>query len=206
MEGNHKLRKSNDWTGNSKSVFTPLGASNHSDRERASLDFYASPPSAITDLLAKHEIPRMSIWECATGECNLAKPLQDAGYNVITSDIVERAEPIDYVEDFLTTTELRAPIVLTNPPYRNACEFVLHALELGAEYVYMFLKTTFLEGQSRYEQLFSAYPPKEIWVFTKRVQVALNNNPEEFKKSSAVSYSWFIWEKGFNGSPSVHWI
>ena len=206
MEEIRKLRKLNDWTGNSKSIFTPLGASNHSDRERASLDFYASPSHVVTDLLAKHEIPHMPIWECAAGELNLAEPLWANGYEVITSDIVQRSKPIDHIEDFLTTTELRAPIVLTNPPYRDASKFVLHALELGADYVYMLLKTTFLEGQSRYDELFSIYPPKEVWVFTKRVQVALNNDPKEFEKSSAVSYSWFIWEKGFNGSPSVHWI
>lgn len=200
------MKKSADWTGNSHSVFTPLGASSHSTRSRASRDFYGSPPSIITDLLAKHRIPHMPIWECAAGELNLVEPLEAAGYEVVTSDIIERNAKLDYVEDFLATKELRAPIVLTNPPYSEAKEFILHAIELGAEYVYMFLKTTFLETQSRYEELFSIYPPKEVWVFSKRVQVALNNDPEEFKKSSAVSYCWFIWEKGFKGDPTIHWI
>ena len=195
-----------DWTGNTKSVFTTIGASNHSNKIRPAFDFYASPSSIITSLLQKHSIPHLPIWECAAGENNLAYPLEQAGYKVITSDIVQRKVPIDYVEDFLQTKELRAPIVLTNPPYREAKEFILHSIELGAEYVYMFLKTTFLEGQERYSDLFSKYPPKEIWVFSKRVQVALNNNPEEFKKSSAVSYSWFIWEKGFTGDPTIHWL
>lgn len=195
-----------DWTGNTKSVFTTIGASNHSDKIRPAFDFYASPSSIITSLLQKHSIPHLPIWECAAGENNLVYPLKQAGYRVITSDIVERNAPIDNVEDFLQTKELRAPIILTNPPFREAKEFILHSIELGAEYVYMFLKTTFLEGQERYNDLFSKYPPKEIWVFSKRVQVALNNNPEEFKKSSAVSYSWFIWEKGFNGSPTIHWL
>ena len=552
-----------DWTGNTKSVFTTIGASNHSNKIRPAFDFYASPSSIITSLLQKHSIPHLPIWECAAGENNLVYPLEQAGYKVITSDIEQRKVPIDYVEDFLQTEELRAPIILTNPPYacfdsetecytkrgwlnywdlkeddeilsvnpdtqmlewsginaiiiknyqgeayhflqdkmdilctkdhrmfafskrtkkiqkrdgdlklaqdivstdyiprrgykwvgknidyfalpaingtvyaqpmfkpeikipikdwlqffglwladgycrhtlnssgnsrktigikqsektadyvrdilnklpftvkermdnygrvqscinfninneqlwcyliqfgtsekkyipsfikelspdllqifidsyffgdgsrygengrtyrtvskklaediqeillklgylshiskqkyktskererilyqincpkksiydniyypsskktkivnykgkvwclnlkkngafllrRNgkefisgncAKEFILHSIELGAEYVYMFLKTTFLEGQERYSDLFSKYPPKEIWVFSKRVQVALNNNPEEFKKSSAVSYSWFIWEKGFAGDPTIHWL
>lgn len=195
-----------DWTGNTKSVFTTIGASNHSDKIRPAFDFYASPSSIITSLLQKHSIPYLPIWECASGENNLVYPLEQVGYKVITSDIVERNAPIDYVEDFLQTKELRAPIILTNPPYREAKEFILHSIELGAKYVYMFLKTTFLEGQERYNDLFSKYPPKEIWVFSKRVQVALNNDPEEFKKSSAVSYSWFIWEKGFTGDPTIHWL
>lgn len=200
------MKKLVDWDGNSKSVFSTIGASNHSLREREYLDFYASPSSIVEDLLKYHIIPHRDIWECAAGENNLVFPLQKAGYKVITSDIIERKIKLDYVEDFLSTTQLRAPIILTNPPYNKAKEFIIHSIELGAEYIYMFLKTTFLEGQSRYNELFSKYPPKEIWVFTKRVQVALNNNEEEFKKSSAVSYSWFIWEKGYKGAPMIYWI
>lgn len=200
------MSKSEDWTGNSKSTFVTLGASNHVEHPRAYLDFYATSPTAITRFLEKHTIPRLPIWECAAGENNLVKPLVDAGYQCITSDIVERRTKLDYVEDFLNTRTLRAPIILTNPPYAYAKEFVLHAIDLGADYIYMFLKTTFLEGQARYKDLFSIYPPKEVWVFSAREQAALNNNEEEFKKSSAASYSWFIWEKGFRGNPTIHWI
>lgn len=200
------MKEKKDWTGNKKSTFVTLGASNHTDHSRAWLDFYATSPTAITRLLEKHQIPRMPIWEIMAGEGNLEKPLEAAGYSVITSDIVERREKLDYVEDFFTTTELRAPIILTNPAYSIAMETVLHSVELGAEYIYMFLKTTFLEGQKRYEQLFSLYPPKEIWVFSGREQCAINNDEREFQKSSAASYSWFIWEKGFRGNPTVHWI
>ena len=195
-----------DWIGNDKSVFVTLGASNHTNRERPWFDYYATPVTAITKLLKKYPIPNLPIWECASGENSLVKPLKEAGYYVVTSDIVERREPLDYVEDFLKTTELRAPIILTNPPYSKAKEFVLHSIELGADYVYMFLKTTFLEGQNRYKDLFSLYPPKEVLVFSAREQVALNNDEEEFKKSSAVSYSWFIWEKGYQGRPMIDWI
>ena len=109
------MKEKKDWTGNKKSTFVTLGASNHTDHSRAWLDFYATSPTAITRLLEKHQIPRMPIWEIMAGEGNLEKPLEAAGYTVITSDIVERREKLDYVEDFFTTTELRAPIILTNP-------------------------------------------------------------------------------------------
>ena len=41
-----------DWTGNSKSVHVILGASNHSEGERANDDYYATPPSAVEALLS----------------------------------------------------------------------------------------------------------------------------------------------------------
>ena len=45
-----------DWTGNRKSMFVTLGASNHTDKERESNDFYATDPIAI-DKLVKGTLP-----------------------------------------------------------------------------------------------------------------------------------------------------
>lgn len=41
-----------DWTGNGKSIFTTLGASNHTDKERETNDYYATDPIAIDALLS----------------------------------------------------------------------------------------------------------------------------------------------------------
>ena len=53
-----------DWTGNNNSIWKTLGASNHTDKERQSEDFYATSPDAI-DKLLKVAHPRKQIWECA---------------------------------------------------------------------------------------------------------------------------------------------
>lgn len=71
--------------------------------------------------------------------------------------------------------------------------------------VFMFLKVTFLEGQTRYNKLFSQYPPKKIYVFSKRISCAGNGEFERFP-SSAVAYAWYVWEKGFTGDTVVKWI
>lgn len=36
-----------DWTGNKKSTFVQLGASNHSNKEREQNDFYATDPKSL---------------------------------------------------------------------------------------------------------------------------------------------------------------
>lgn len=41
-----------DWTGNGKSIFTTLGASNHTGKERETNDYYATDPIAIDALLS----------------------------------------------------------------------------------------------------------------------------------------------------------
>ena len=40
-----------DWIGNNKSIYTTLGASNHTDKEREENDYYATDPIAIDKLL-----------------------------------------------------------------------------------------------------------------------------------------------------------
>lgn len=53
-----------NWTGNRKSTFVTLGASNHTDKERESNDFYATDPIAIDKLVKAIHLPH-KIWECA---------------------------------------------------------------------------------------------------------------------------------------------
>ena len=68
----------------------------------------------------------------------------------------------------------------------------------------MFLKLTFLEGQKR-QELFQKYPPKRIHVYSSRIKCA-KNGVFEGVGSSAVCYAWFVWEKGYNGKPTLSWI
>lgn len=108
--------------------------------------------------------------------------------------------------DFLTQTEMFDGDIITNPPYRYAQEFIekAHSLIYDNHKIAMFLKLTFLEGQKR-KKLFEKYPPKTIYVFSQRIKCAKNG---EFDTTgqSAVAYAWFLWQKGFSGSPIVRWI
>ena len=44
-----------DWTGNKTSVYANLGASSHSNTERENNDYYATPPSAVEELLKREK-------------------------------------------------------------------------------------------------------------------------------------------------------
>ena len=95
--------------------------------------------------------------------------------------------------------------IVTNPPYEYAMEFVIKALDIvpQGEKVAMFLRTLFLEGQKRYDKIFKENPPKTVYVFSKR-QVC--SKVDDFTEGSAVSYAWFVWEKGFSGNTEIKWI
>ena len=199
-----------DWNGNKNSIYKTLGASNHTDKEREENDYYATDPVAI-DKLLKFEKPSNFIWECACGEGHLSERLKQYGYEVYSSDLIDRGYYGTNIKDFLNETKLDDDFdILTNPPYKFAKEFVLKSLDLLADgrKCYMFLKLQFLEGKARYNELFSKYPPKNIYVFSERVMCAKNGNFEEMKAGggSAVAYAWFVWEKGYNGKTIIDWV
>ena len=154
-----------DWTGNKKSVFATLGASNHSKQERETMDYYATEPKAIDLLAAKFDIPHR-VWECACGGGSLSQRLKERGHEVISTDIIDRGyEGFNGECDFLSrlfhpTIEGDYAIV-TNPPYKFVTEFVLTALDVLPDgcYLCLFLKTTALESRGRWEKIYKATPP-----------------------------------------------
>lgn len=200
--------KNKDWVGDTNSVYKIIGASNHAiDADRDLHDFYATSASVLDLLKVKFDIPK-NIVEPMAGDGHLSKKLIEMGHNVISYDIIERNYPLHKVIDFFQVKEIpKGYSILTNPAYKIAKETVLHALELveDGQFVIMFLKTTFLEGKARYNELFSKHPPKYVYVFVER-QICAKGGDFENVKSSAVSYSFFVWEKGWNGNTTIEWI
>ena len=201
-----------DWTGNKKTTFVTLGASNHSEKERETNDYYATDPHALKIFLDKLKEDNIelhqNIWECACGEGHLSQVLINNGYNVYSTDKVDRGfgdKKIDFLQEKFFGNDLEADI-LTNPPYKYAKEFVEKALEIQADgyYTIMFLKIQFLEGQAR-KKLFEKYPPKYIYVNSAR-QICYINGDMGKKMSSATCYCWYIWEKGYSGESIIRWI
>lgn len=198
-----------DWTGNKNSTWATLAASNHSNIDREVNDYYATVPKALElflDKLKEDEIElHHQIWECACGEGHLSRVLKNKGYDVCSTDLVDRGYGKQW--DFLKTSNIDIKSdILTNPPYKFAKEFVEKALDIQANnfYTIMFLKIQFLEGKAR-KDLFKKYPPKYVYVHSERQICAMNGKFENIK-SSASCYAWFIWEKGYKGETIVRWI
>ena len=196
-----------DWTGNSNSIYKTLGASNHTDKERQSEDFYATEPKAA-ELLIELESFSKNIWECASGEDDLANVFKAAGHNVKCSDIVDRTGHTEII-DFLKYEGTFDGDIITNPPYKYAKEFCEKALETVTDghKVAMFLKLQFLEGKGR-KALFKKYPPKTIYVSSSRLLCAKNGKFDEMRAGggSAVCYCWYIWQRGYTGDTTIKWF
>lgn len=186
----------------SHNIYVTLGASNHTSKDRQIDDYYATEPKA-TKLLLEVEKFDHNVLEPCCGGGFISEVLKREGYNVISSDYVDRG----YGEtiDFFSITHFDGDII-TNPPFKGAIRFVKHALDIipDGHKVAMFLRLQFLEGKERGE-FYKTNPPKYIYVARGRLICAMNGDFEKYN-SSAVAYCWFIWEKGFKGEPTVRWI
>lgn len=150
----------------SKRVFTTIGASNHSEKEREAHDYYATDPKAVELLLELEQFAPV-IWEPACGEGHISKVLEAHGYEVISTDLIYRGfgdpEPLDFLTETLEDFE---GDIITNPPYSSGLEFVERALESvrpGGK-VAMFLKVQFLEGKKRGELFARTPPPNRVHI------------------------------------------
>jgi hypothetical protein len=178
------------------------GESNVEGYQRQRDDFYPTPPEATQALL---DVERFagSIWEPACGDGAIAQVLEANEYTVISSDLVDRGYGESRI-DFLMERVLRAPNIVTNPPFKLAVPFVRHSLGLGAAKVAMLLKIAFLEGVERAE-LFRASPLARVHVFSKRVTFK-NATRGEVNGSGMMAFAWFVWDRSHIGAPALGWL
>lgn len=192
-----------DWTGNRKTHAITIGASNHSSEIRHFEDYYATDPKAVYELL-RLETFAPDIWEPACGEGHISKVLEAAGYNVRSSDLIDRG--YGNTKDFLFfNDEVWNGDIITNPPYKFAKEFVQKAIDIipKGRKVAMFLKLTFLEGKER-KELFKITPPHTVYVSSSRLSCAKNG---DFSKGeNAIAYCWYVWVKGYKGETKIKWF
>lgn len=185
------------------STLRVLGSTTVVGADREQHDFYATEPKAV-ELLLDEERFQKDILEPCCGLNHIADVLKSRGYQVRTSDLIDRGVS-DVTKDFFDYRFWLGDIV-TNPPYSQAVEFVEHSLRItneGAK-IAMLLKIQFLEGKKR-KEFFKRFPPKHIYVASSRLRCAKNGEFDKYG-SSAVCYAWFVWEKGYQGEPTIRWI
>lgn len=188
-----------------------------------SLDDFPTPPWA-TRALIEHVIwPRYgfmppeimkkeSVWEPACNRGHMVKPLAEYFGTVRFSDVHDYGIAPDtdgcpFQHDFLFPGQ--SPIIgmdwiITNPPFRLASQFLERAFQLQPRVgVAIIVRTAFLEGIGRYEELFSKNPPSLVAQFTERV-VMVKGRLDPVG-STATAYCWLVWMQGEEPTQMV-WI
>lgn len=168
-------------------------------------EYYATHPSVTMDLL-REESFHHTILEPACGGGFISEPLKENGYDVLSSDLIDRGYG-DGGIDFLTSKfEIGVYDIVTNPPYTFFIPFLLKSIEICHNKVAMLLPVTFLSCKQRCK-VYENHPPRTVYIYTDRICIAKNG---EFDKYDATinpqMYAWFVWHKGFHGNPQIKWI
>jgi hypothetical protein len=181
-------------------------AQRHPHLERG-VDLYETPDVAVEALLRVEHLP-LRIWEPACGPGRIVRVLRSHRHEIFASDLVDYGtDPTaHYGRDFLA--EQQAPegftCILTNPPYQWVEDFVAHALELCPR-VIMLLRTAFLESDRR-TRILEGCGLARVHVFRKRLPMMHRAGWEGRKSNSGMSFSWFVWDRSYRGSPVLHRI
>jgi hypothetical protein len=174
-------------------------------------DLYETPPVATHALLKAERLPDI-IWEPACGPGAIVRVLRQNGKTVYATDLVDYDSP-DQDEsgwDFLLEQQLPIGVeaIVTNPPFKNANEFVSHALYLCPK-VIILARLQFLEGKGRSPILDKGHLAR-VHVFRNRLPMmhragqgieAVTN-----KSSSAIAYAWFVWDRNHTGPTELRRI
>ena len=204
----------------SEDLFRILGASNHCKDDREAVDFYSTDPDCVKDLLELESF-RFHVLEPCCGNGNIAKEVAAAGYDVTATDLYDHGYGTVGIDCFDYKNIDKD--IITNPPYSLTTEFITHMLkELQPQHkMALFLKLQFLEGQARYQQIFSQRKLKKVYIYVNRV--ACYKNDERYQKNedgslildkqgnpkkigSAACYCWAIFDTSYNGYPEIRWI
>jgi len=197
-----------------------------------SLDDFPTPSWGTRALIAQLQRRFLPVGTALEPCCNrgyMARPLREHFSKVWASDIHDYGwSGMDERADFLLTGNT-APFPIDwaffNPPFMLAQEFIEKALGFVRVGCAALVRTSFVEGQDRYKQLFRDCPPTMMFQFSERLILTkgIVRDPNEMywdpeakdpktghkgcwkKPSSATSYIWLVWVPGMERQP-FDWI
>jgi hypothetical protein len=169
----------------------------------------APKPKPLGSIAAQHPannsaylvwISRESGWSmrgCGRGAGHMVKVLSKYFSNVDASD----AGCYGYGKtgDFLGSNHHagKYDLVITNPPFNLAEEFVLSPLDIASCGAAILTRTVFIESVGRYERPFKSTLPSYFAQFVERMLMVKGRLDQ--KASTATGYSWLAWDKKHSG-------
>jgi hypothetical protein len=178
----------------------------HALSERGS-DLYETPPEATRALLKVEQLPHR-IWEPACGRGAIVSVLRDHGHDVVASDIEDYGIPITapgyWGRDFFLEHAVPpgTECILTNPPYKDAANFVRHALKLCPRVIFLF-RLAFLESTSR-SDILEGGKLARVHIFRNRLPMMHRDGWTGPRATNAIPFMWAVWDAAHAGPPALH--
>jgi hypothetical protein len=198
-----------------------MSSTNRNSNTRRADDAYYTPAWCVRALLRTVKLPGGWWFEPAVGTGAIVRAVNDMRQDVqwTIADIVDRLPnpenvPFGYEPGacvFGTTYTANGfgwdrgeDVVITNPPYNQAMEFVQGAMKDG-KVVVMLLRLNWLASKGRNAFLREHTP--SIYVLPRRPSFGPNakhfaEGKFDAKDTDSCEYAWFVW--GLEDTPTVH--
>jgi hypothetical protein len=142
-------------------------------------DLYITPDYTISSLLSVLDTEKLK-------HCSFCEPCRGTGaiYNRVeaaTKTHAEISEGIDYL-----TTPFKAHVIITNPPFSLALEFLQKSLSEAWVVCYL-LRLNFLGSQAR-RDFWQQNRPSHVLVLSKRPSFTGGG-------TDSTEYAWFCWDR-----------
>lgn len=178
---------------------------------RRDFDFYPTPIDVCSDALTflPDSVNPLNILDPGAGAGVWGTAARRMYPNALITGIDIRPETLRpraynfwmHGDFLLMNTSPCFDLVIGNPPYKYAEQFVRRSLDMLEDggYLILLLRLNFLEGQDRSRRLHRKYPPKKVVVRAGRVSFTGDG------KSNATAYGYFVWQKGYSGRTVLDW-
>jgi len=171
--------------------------------KRQAFDFYPTPRTAVMALL-RNENFNGSILEPCSGQGHISRVLEEyyPETDISSYDLQENCYGTGGVDFLNQNAEFYdyPQNIITNPPYKQATEFILHSKQIAEHKVAMLLKLNALAGLRRYKAIWTnkRFPLKKVIVLIKRPDFKQKNSP-------TLEYCWVVFDKFWLKEPIITW-
>lgn len=186
---------------------------NQKKENRNNKDLYQTPYSVTAQYLpylgelCVKEYGVKKVWEPAAGtDQTIYETLLQMfkKKDVLATDILDGVDFLKWEDSYYCPD-----LIITNPPFRLANEFLLQAFTWEPEFVAFLMPTTYLQGLYRYDNIYnnSGYGLRSLHTYIR--YIAMSEYVREDGKYSAESmqcYSWFLFQKGYTEPYRGHLI
>ena len=173
------------------------------------MEFYPTPPEATRALLSVEQFDG-PIWEPACGDGAISKVLTAAGYQVVSTDLVDRGYGKGGY-DFLKSTTPLAKNIITNPPYGThglgdafVRRALIHTRKTGGS-VAMLLNLRSLCNPDRSPR-FRRCPPTAIYALDELTCWPEGKPVSREARIAKQQYYWAVWHLGKVDRPTFWWL
>jgi hypothetical protein len=182
----------------------PRGNPRSSGYDRHTDDWYVEPARAICALLDVETFSG-AIWDPACGGGNIPEACKARGYQTFATDLVDRGYGEGGVDFLATDWQNAPPNVVSNPPFGIAVQFVRRALTFATGKVCVLQRTTWLEGERRYQELFARGTLARLWQFRSRISMPPGDAAVK-AQGGAVAFAWYVFQRDHRGAPTIGWL